>query len=221
MASLSAVEIEPRQPAAAVVVWLHGLGADGHDFEPVAAELGLLRVRYVFPHAPPRPVTINHGYVMRAWYGIASLDLSRAEDEQGIRSSQEAVEELIRRELSRGFSPAQLVLAGFSQGGAVALHTGLRYREPLAGILALSTYLPLPSRLAAEAHPANATTPIWMAHGSADSVVPIGLARRSRDILEQAGHPVEWHTYTMDHGVCPEELRTISEWLGRVLPGAT
>jgi phospholipase/carboxylesterase len=221
MPILSAVRIEPRQPATATILWLHGLGANGHDFEPVAAELGLSGVSYVFPHAPLRPVTINQGYVMRAWYDIAALDLTQGEDEAGIRSSQKAVEDLIEREVSRGIGPSRIVLAGFSQGGAIALHTGLRHPERLAGILALSTYLPLADHLREEAHSSNARTPIWMAHGNADSVVPITFGQRSRDILESAGYPVEWRTYPMGHSVCAEELDAISAWLRCILPATS
>jgi phospholipase/carboxylesterase len=221
MPTLSAVHVEPLQPTTATILWLHGLGADGHDFEPVAAELGLSGVSYVFPHAPLRPVTINQGYVMRAWYDIAALDLTRGEDEAGIRASQKAVEELIEREASRGIGPSRIVLAGFSQGGAIALHTGLRHPERLAGILALSTYLPLADRLPEEAHASNARTPIWMAHGTADGVVPVTFGQRSCNILQSAGYPVEWHTYPMGHSVCAAELGAISAWLKCVLPATS
>ncbi len=215
MASLRTVEVEPSGSSTATVVWLHGLGADGHDFEPIVPQLRLSGVRFVFPHAPYRPVTINQGYVMRAWYDILAPDLSRGEDENGIRASQSALEELIEREVSRGIGPSRIVLAGFSQGGAVSLHTGLRHPKPLAGILALSTYLPLAAQLATEAHPANAETPIFMAHGTTDNIVPITLGQRSREVLEGAGYRVDWYTYPTGHTICAEEIHAVSAWLKR------
>ncbi len=215
-ALLPAVEIGPAD-AEASVIWLHGLGADGHDFEPVVAELGLAGVRFVLPHAPPRPVTINNGYVMPAWYDILGMDFTAAEDAAGIEQSRQRIEALIARERARGVPAGRLVLAGFSQGGAIALHTGLRHPEPLAGILALSTYLPLADRLPDERHPANADTPIFMAHGLHDPVVPLPLAEASRQRLETLGYRIEWHTYPMEHGVCSEEIADLRAWLLRVL----
>jgi phospholipase/carboxylesterase len=215
MASLRTVEVEPDGSSRATVVWLHGLGADGHDFEPIVPQLRLSGVRFVFPHAPYRPVTINQGYVMRAWYDIRAPDLSRGEDENGIRASQSALEELIEQEVSRGIGPSRIVLAGFSQGGALSLHTGLRHPKPLAGILALSTYLPLAAQLAAEAHPANAETPIFMAHGTTDNIVPITLGQRSREVLQGAGYRVDWSTYPTGHTICAEEIHSVSAWLKR------
>lgn len=222
MDTLPAVEIEPRQPATASVIWLHGLGADGHDFEAIVPQLQLpasLAVRFVFPHAPHRPITVNRGYVMRAWYDIVAMDLTRGEDARGIASSQSALEALIARERARGLAPSRVVLAGFSQGGAVALHTALRYTERLAGVLVLSGYLPLAQRLEAEATPANAGLPVFMAHGSSDDVIPLWLAQRSCDILLAAAYELEWHTYAMGHGVCAEEVLAIGSWLRRVLEG--
>lgn len=201
------------------VIWLHGLGADGHDFASIVPELGLpqsLALRFVFPHAPVMPVTINAGYMMPAWYDIAYPGLGQEEDEAGIRASQEIVEQLIVREEERGIAPSRIVLAGFSQGGAIVLHTGLRFSRRLAGVLALSTYLPLKKSLSAEASPANAQLPIFMAHGARDTVVPPPLAETSRDFLIQSGYPVEWHEYEMAHSVCPAEIADVGAWLRRV-----
>lgn len=197
---------------------MHGLGADGHDFEPIVPELQLsLPVRYVFPHAPQRAVTVNGGYIMRAWYDIAAFNLTRGEDAAGIRASAAQVEALIAREIQRGVPARRIVLAGFSQGGAMALHAGLRHRERLAGILALSTYLPLADTLSAEAAEANRAVPIFMGHGNDDTVVAPPHALVSRRKLEAAGYAVEWHEYAMAHAVCPEEIADVRAWLGRVL----
>lgn len=214
---LPTVEIG-SEAATASVIWLHGLGADGNDFAPIVPELGLAsEVRFVFPHAPARPVTINGGYVMRAWYDIRTVQIDAEEDEAGIRASAAQVETLIARERERGVPDRRIVLAGFSQGGAIALHTGLRHSPALAGILALSTYLPLPDRLSPEAAPAAADVPILMCHGSADTIVPVELAERSRARLMEAGYAVEWRSYPMPHSVCPEEVADIATWLRRVL----
>ncbi len=202
------------------VIWLHGLGADGHDFAPIVPELNLppsACIRFIFPHAPMLPVTINGGYVMPAWYDVKSLDLRQEEDDAGIRASQRLLETLIRREVERGIAPSRIVLAGFSQGGAIALHTGLRHASALAGVLALSTYLPLPHAAMAEASPANARLPLFMAHGTADSVIPLAQGATSRDFLQQMGHPVAWHEYPMAHSVCPQEIADIGAWLARIL----
>jgi phospholipase/carboxylesterase len=217
---LETLEIETGPRPMAAVIWLHGLGADGHDFEPIVPELGLAAtpaVRFVFPHAPMRAVTINGGAVMRAWYDILSLEGVRREDDAGVRASQASVEALIARETSRGIPAARLVLAGFSQGGAIALQTGLRHAERLAGIMALSTYVPLASTLAAEASAANRDVPIFMAHGRHDSLIPIERAMISREALRKAGYNVEWHDYPMEHAVCREEIDDIAAWLRRVL----
>lgn len=217
---MDAIEIETGPSPAATVIWLHGLGADGHDFEPIVPELELpeaLPVRFVFPHAPPQPVTINGGAVMRAWYDVYSLGGVRREDDAGVRRSQASVEALVARERARGVPAARIVLAGFSQGGAIALQTGLRHPERLAGIMALSTYLPLASTLAAEASAANRAVSIFMAHGLHDSLIPIERARLSRDTLRKAGYDVEWHEYPMEHAVCAEEIAAIAAWLRRAL----
>jgi phospholipase/carboxylesterase len=214
-----ALEIESAPSPDAAVLWLHGLGADGHDFEPVVPQLRLppgLRVRFVFPHAPVRPVTLNMGMRMRAWYDILQLGGGR-EDEAGIRESQALLEALIARERRRGVAAQRIVLAGFSQGGAVALHTGLRHAERLAGILALSTYLPLAASVAAERSAANAGVPLFMAHGRFDDVIPLERARQSRALLEGLGCKVEWHEYAMPHALCGEEIADIAAWLRAVL----
>jgi phospholipase/carboxylesterase len=222
---LEAIEIETGKTPGASVIWLHGLGADGNDFVPIVHELTLKRapdIRFIFPHAPMQPVTINNGYVMRAWYDIKFGDLegrAKQADEKGVRASQAAIVELVERELERGIETGKIVLAGFSQGGAIALQTGLRYPGKLAGIMALSTYLPLAETLAAEASAENRGTPIFMAHGTQDAVVPYAMASRSKEVLVQHGYDVEWHDYPMPHSVCLEEIRDISEWLQRVLVG--
>lgn len=215
---LPCVTIEPDKVAGAAVIWLHGLGADGHDFEPIVPHLKLPRgvsVRFVFPHAPHRPVTINNGMVMRAWYDITGPGQRSQEDESGIRSSEADLRRLITREIVRGIPSERIVLAGFSQGGAIVLQTGLRYPAPLGGIIALSTYLPLAARLHEEADPANRAIPILMAHGRQDTIIPISLARRSREALQAAGYSVDWHDYDSGHTVSPEEIDAISNWLGK------
>ena len=217
---LQTVELETGRSPTAAVIWLHGLGADGHDFEPIVPELDLpdaLAARFVFPHAPMQAVTINGGAVMRAWYDVYALEGQRREDAAGVRASQSKVEELIAREKARGIPAARLVLAGFSQGGAIALQTGLRHGERLAGIMALSTYLPVASTLAAEASAANRAVPIFMAHGLDDPLIPIERAAMSRRQLEAAGYAIEWHEYPMAHAVCMEEIADVSAWLQRVL----
>ena len=217
---LSAVELETRPNPDAAVIVLHGLGADGNDFVPIVRELDLPKdrgIRFVFPHAPTRPVTINGGYVMRAWYDIVGADLTNRADESGIRASQEIVERFIAREKVRGIAASRIVLAGFSQGGVIALHTGLRHPEKLGGILALSTYLAMPQKLAAEASKANRDTPIFMAHGTDDPTIRVEWAEASRRALEAAGHEVEWHTYRMQHSVSMEEVRDIGTWIRKVL----
>jgi phospholipase/carboxylesterase len=213
---LELVELQTTATPTRAVIWLHGLGADGYDFVPVVKELenmGAPAARYVFPHAPMMPVTINNGFVMRAWYDIRTADLAHREDEQTIRASQTAVEALIERELRRGVAPARIVLAGFSQGAAITLQTGLRQAAPLAGLIALSGYLPLADKLAAERHPASATVPVLMAHGTDDPVVPIARAIRSRDLLASLGYEVDWREYPMPHAVCAEELEAIAAFL--------
>jgi len=218
---LETIEHETATAPRAAVIVLHGLGADGNDFVPVAHELELAAVgpvRFVFPHAPTRPVTINGGYVMRAWYDILGLDArERREDEPGLRESQGLVEALIEREKERGIAAARIVLAGFSQGCAMTLMTGLRHRERLAGLVGLSGYLPVAAATEAERHDANRDVPIFLAHGSADPVIPIARARQSRDALVAMGHAVEWHEYAMPHSVCAAEIVDLNRWLLRVL----
>jgi len=220
---LETVEIETGRAPRAAVIWMHGLGADGHDFEPIVPELELpatLPVRFVFPHAPRRAVTINAGMVMRAWYDVRDDGGARREDEAGVRASQERIEALVARERSRGVPADRIVLAGFSQGGAMALHTGLRHPERLAGILALSCFLPLAETLAAEASPATRDVPIFMAHGTHDTMIPLARARRSRAVLEGLGYRVEWREYPMPHAVGAEEIADVARWLRGVLGGA-
>jgi phospholipase/carboxylesterase len=216
---LEAIEIETGPQPAAAVVWLHGLGADGSDFVPVveALDLPAAPIRFIFPHAPMQPVTINQGYVMRAWYDILSADLARRADERGVRASQQLVEALLAREKSRGIPARRLLLAGFSQGGAIALQTGLRHPERLAGIMALSCYVPLAPTLEPERAAANRDVPVFMAHGLYDPIIPARLARESRDLLARLGYDVEWHEYPMEHSVAPEEVAAIGAWLRRVL----
>ena len=216
----SVVTLEPARAAGAAVILLHGLGADGYDFVPIVEELHLpdtLPVRFVFPHARQRPVTINNGYVMRAWYDIKNLGAMRVEDDAGIRESAGLVEQLISGEIARGVGANRIVLSGFSQGGAIALQAGLRYSARLAGILALSTYLPLRKSLAAEASAANRATPMLMCHGVQDPVIPLQLASESRDDLQALGYAVDWREYQMPHSVCPQEIADISGWLRKVL----
>jgi len=217
---LEGIEIETRPAPTAAVIWLHGLGADGHDFEPIVPELALppeLGVRFVFPHGPMRPVTINNGYVMRAWYDIRLDGSAWREDVEGVRASQQAIEALIARERARGIEARRIVLAGFSQGGAMTYQVGLRHPERLAGLLALSCGLPLAVSVAAEAHPANRDAPIFAAHGTNDDVVSIARGRAARDLLVSLGYAVEWHEYPMPHSVCPEEIADISHWLRTTL----
>jgi phospholipase/carboxylesterase len=212
---MEAVEINTGANPLASVIWLHGLGADGHDFEPIVSELELDQpVRFVFPHAPVRPVTINQGMRMRAWYDILQFGPG-PEDEAGVRASQKLVEAMIAAEKERGIR--QIVLAGFSQGGAIVLQTALRHSEGLAGVLALSTYLPLHRTLEAERSAANREVPIFMAHGQHDEIIPLQRAEQSRQLLERLGYKVEWHTYPMPHSVCPEEIADISAFLRRIL----
>ncbi len=216
---LDAIQLETGRDPERSVIWLHGLGADGRDFVPIVGELDLPPepIRFVFPHAPVQPVTINNGMSMRAWYDIVADDLARREDERGVRASQGLVEALVARERERGVPAARIVLAGFSQGGAISLQTGLRHPERLAGIMALSTYVPIAATLEAERNAANGDVPIFMAHGTQDPIIPLAHARRSRELLERLGYPVEWHEYAMPHSVSPQEIDDIGAWLRRVL----
>jgi phospholipase/carboxylesterase len=218
MTLLDCVEKTTGPVPAWSIVWLHGLGADGHDFEPIVPELvrpGWPALRFVFPHAPVRPVTLNNGVPMRAWYDLKNLDLDQRADETGVRQSIAQVEALIARENERGVPSERIVLAGFSQGGAIALAAGVRREAPLAALVGLSTYLPMGSTTAAEATPQGLRTPVFMAHGSHDPVVPEGFGARSRDQLRSLGVAVDWHTYTMPHSVCAEEVRDLAGWLGQ------
>lgn len=214
------VEIETGRQPSASVIWLHGLGADGHDFEGLIPELHLPAqpvLRFVFPHAPYRPVTINGGYVMRAWYDIAMAERGFEQNAEHIRESEKILQGLIENEIRRGIACERIVLAGFSQGGAVALHAGLRYPRPLAGILSLSAPVPFVERLMAEIHPANAAVPIFMAHGTDDSMIPFAMAEESRQLMKARGLSLEWHTYVTGHSVVPDEIRDIARWLENVL----
>ena len=220
-ALLEAIEIETAPSPRRAVIWMHGLGADGHDFVDLVPALGLrdAPVRFVFPHAPMMAVTINHGMVMRAWYDVRDDVGVRREDEAGVRASQARIEALIAREKARGVAADRLVLAGFSQGGAMALHTGLRHSERLAGVMALSCFLPLADRLGAEASPANRDVPIFMAHGTHDPLIPLTRAVQARDTLLSLGYRVEWRQYPMPHSVCDAEVLDIADWLKRILAG--
>lgn len=217
---LDCITLEPDSPATACVIWMHGLGADGNDFVPIVPELNLPTghgVRFVFPNAPTMPVTINGGYVMRAWYDIVSAELDKRADESGVRRSQALIEELIADQRSEGIAADRILLAGFSQGGVIALQTGLRHPEKLAGIMALSTYLACADSLGVEASAANRQIPLFMVHGSMDPVIPVALAKLSKARLETHGYKVEWHEYGMPHSVCAEEIDDIAAFLKRVL----
>jgi phospholipase/carboxylesterase len=220
---LETIELETGPNPTAAVIWMHGLGADGNDFVPIVNELNLAgapAIRFVFPHAPQMPVTINNGYVMRAWYDVSFGDLegkTKRADEAGVRRSQSHIGDLIGREAERKILFKNIVLAGFSQGGAMALQSGLRYPQALAGVMALSCYLPCADSFAAEASAANTQTPLLIAHGTQDPVVPYAMGAGTRDLLVKSGYSVEWHEYPMQHSVCMEEVRDIGAWLRRVL----
>ena len=217
---LPRVELESAPSPSAAVIWLHGLGADGHDFAGLVPELDLSAcppIRFVFPHAPSMPVTVNGGYVMPAWYDILGPNLVSQQDAAGIQASERAIVALIAHEVARGIPAERIVLAGFSQGCAMALHTGLRLPQRLAGIMALSGYLPLADRLAAERHAANARTPVFMAHGTQDPVVVLARGEASRDALAALGQPVQWHSYPMPHSLHPREIANISAFLAQML----
>jgi phospholipase/carboxylesterase len=213
MTLLPCVEVGAEN-AEFAIIWLHGLGADGHDFEGIVPELKLnLAIRYIFPHAPAMPVTINNGLVMPAWYDIKSSQIDQREDEAGIRRSEKALIALVENEIQRGIPSENIILAGFSQGGAIALHTGLRYHKPLAGIMALSTYMPLTDTLDNEIHPANREIPILLTHGLYDTVIPIELAQQTNTTLQQFEYSPEFQTYPMEHSICPEEINDIKRWI--------
>ncbi|MEK6730597.1 MAG: alpha/beta hydrolase-fold protein [Pseudomonadota bacterium] len=212
------IEVNPNITPMASVIWLHGLGADGHDFEPIVADLKLsknLPIRFIFPTAPPRAVTINQGMIMPAWYDLAQLDPNK-HDEKGIGESEKMIGQLIEHEISRGISSDKITLAGFSQGGVIALHTGLRYPKKLAGILSLSAYLPFGERLKTERSKENINIPIFMAHGITDNIIPIQFARLSYHVLKQLNYKTDWHDYPMEHSVCTEEVNDISRWLREI-----
>ena len=221
MQSLEAVEMETGANPVGSVIWLHGLGADGHDFEAIVPELRLpesMPLRFVFPHAPVRPVTVNGGMEMRAWYDIVSLDSEGRADESGIRASSAILENLIEAEQQRGIDASRIVAAGFSQGGAIAIQTALTSEKKLAGLMALSTYLPLPKTIESE-HAGDSSLPVFMGHGSSDPMLPLQLGQNSRDQLQALGYSVEWHEYPMAHGVCPQEIADISAWLQSIYAG--
>ena len=217
---LETIEIQTGPTPTGSIIWMHGLGADGHDFEPIVPELvrpGERALRFVFPNALVRPVTLNRGYPMRAWYDIMGLERGTAQDEAGIRASYTEIQTLIHRENDRGIPTDRIVLAGFSQGGAMALFSGTRYPDKLAGIMGLSCYMLLDSHFAAERVPANQATPIFLAHGTQDPVVSPILGEQSRQLLEASGYAVEWHAYAMPHSVCPQEVADIATWLRKIL----
>ena len=212
------LEVVTQQPVHASVIWLHGLGANGYDFLPIVEQLGSLPpTRFIFPHAPDQAVTLNGGHVMPSWYDLTGLHQAAPEDEAGLRASMQYVDTLIAQEIARGIAPQRIVLAGFSQGGNVALNCALRYPQRLAGALILSSYLGLPARLADEAHAANRSLPILMLHGTQDDVVPLDFAQASRQTLSGLGYQIAWQTYPMAHSVCDEEVASISHWLNAVL----
>jgi phospholipase/carboxylesterase len=217
---LEHIQIETNDNPEIAIIWMHGLGADGNDFVPMVRELdlaGLPGIRFIFPHAKTMPVTINNGYVMRSWYDIAGLEAGRREDEGGLRASQKEIEALIEREKARGIPASRILLAGFSQGCAMAIQTGLRHPETLAGLLCLSGYVPLSDKLGTERTEASKAMPIFMAHGRYDNVVPFNRAEASRDLLVSLGYQLEWHEYAMQHTLCLEEVQHISAWLKKVL----
>jgi len=217
---LEKVIVETGKKPDASIIWLHGLGADGHDFEAIVPELGLpddLAVRFIFPHAPAIPVTINNGYIMPAWYDFKQTDLGIEHDEKGIARSARQIQLLIEQQEMHGIAPGRIILAGFSQGGAMAIHCGLRQTEPLAGIMALSSYLLMPDQLGTEIKPAARSTPIFMAHGVDDPVVPYAAGEASCRKLETAGCHIEWHSYPMEHHVCQQEIKDTGLWVSGIL----
>ena len=216
MELLNCIEINPNDEPFATIIWLHGLGADGHDFEPIVPELALpetVPIRFVFPHAPERPVTVNAGMVMRAWYDVRGMPGSGEIELDEFFESVDHLNSLIQREMESGIPSERILLAGFSQGGAIALHTGLTYEKPLAGILALSTYLPTLDTIAKETHQVNQDVSIMMGHGTMDPMIPVGHAIRTKQALMRLGYQITWHEYPMMHGVCLEEIRDIRAWL--------
>jgi len=220
---MNEVIINPPKTATACVIWLHGLGADGHDFEPIVPEFPrevTETTRFIFPHAPRRAITINGGMMMRGWYDVVAMDLTVKQDVTGTLHSQQLINEYLAQQIKQGIASNRIVLAGFSQGGAIALHTGLRYPNKLAGILALSTYLPLADTVVAEAHTANQQTAIFMGHGAHDPVIPVQYGEKSCAYLQQLGYSVEWHSYVMQHNVIANEIADIGHWLQQQLIGS-
>jgi phospholipase/carboxylesterase len=218
--SLESVIVETGPKPTFTIIWMHGLGADGHDFEPLVPELlddGMPSLRFLFPHAPVRAVTLNNGYPMRAWYDIIGIDRRSAEDFAGLQSSAEAIGALIKRENGEGIPASRIAIAGFSQGGAMALHVATRYPDTLAGVIALSCYLPQSADLPAKRHKANDATPMFMAHGTQDPVVPYAMGDESRQLLQSAGYAVEWHAYPMPHGLCEQEVADIRAFLRKIV----
>jgi phospholipase/carboxylesterase len=218
--SLESVIVETGPKPSFTIIWMHGLGADGHDFEPLVPELvddGMPSLRFVFPHAPVRPVTLNNGYAMRAWYDIVGIDRRSAEDFAGLQASADAIGALIKREAGEGVPAARTVIAGFSQGGAMALQVATRHPETLAGVIALSCYLPQAGELHAKRHTANDATPVFMAHGKQDPVVPFAMGDESRQLMQAAGYQVEWHAYPMPHGLCEPEVADIRAFLRKIV----
>lgn len=216
MKNLEVIQTETGDSPDSAIIWLHGLGADGHDFAPIVPKLNLpadLATRFIFPHAPVRPITINQGYQMPGWYDISSIDIISTEDESGIRETSDTITQMCQQQEALGIDSKRIILAGFSQGGAIALHSGLRYPSPLAGIMALSTYLPLHTCLNDEAHETNHATSIFMAHGLQDDVVSARFGKQSAQLLKQAGYPLEWHEYQMPHSVCEQEITDIGQWI--------
>lgn len=214
--SIEHLTIQTSENPDASIIWLHGLGADGHDFEAIVPELNLpenLAIRFIFPHAPYRPITLNNGYVMRGWYDIISLEFGQDEDQVGIHESAEQIKTLIKQELDKGIESTRIILAGFSQGGAIVLHTALRYQKTLAGIMALSTYLPLLPTFIDEACDANKTIPIFMAHGTQDDVLKFEYGIKSKLFLEKQNYKIQWHDYLMGHSVCGDEIIDIRNWI--------
>lgn len=216
---LESITLQPVGNPSASVIWLHGLGADGHDFSDIVPALDLpddCPIRFIFPHAPIRPVAINFNMEMRAWYDIYSLTTDEKEDFAGIQASEQSIHQLIKTEMEKGIESKRIILAGFSQGGAMALFTGLRFQQPLGGILSLSSYLPLRHEVAKTRNVANQHTPIFIAHGKFDAVLPIQLGHKTYDLLKSLDYAVEWHEYNMEHQVCPEEINVIGMWLVRI-----
>lgn len=217
--TLESIEINPEHKPIGSVIWLHGLGADGNDFVPIVQEMDLpqdLPLRFIFPHAPLRPVTINNGYVMRAWFDIYSMSIQQQIDEAGINDSIHHLENLIAKEQQHGIPSNKIILAGFSQGAVIALSTGLRYSKPLAGMMALSGFLPLADKVLAEASAQNFTTPIFIGHGTDDAIVPYRLGQITSDVLQKNKYPVSWHSYAMQHSVSQDEIGDIANWLRRI-----